>query len=80
MIAANAGAKTELAIPVTACSTEMEYKPANSGIATAAAVTSTAPATTSARLAVVRSTRAPIGVWATMAAMPPTAMTNPIEA
>ncbi|AGL24058.1 hypothetical protein I917_17340 [Mycobacterium tuberculosis str. Haarlem/NITR202] len=43
-------------------------------------LTSTAPATTSARLAVVRSTRAPIGVWATMAAMPPTAMTNPIEA
>ena len=43
-------------------------------------MTVTAPAITSARLAVVRSTKAPTGVCAMIAAMPPTPITKPIEA
>jgi hypothetical protein len=35
---------------------------------------------TSARFAVVRSTKAPTGACAAIPAMPPTPMTNPIEA
>lgn len=80
VIAANAGAKTEPATPVSACRIEIAKKRGNNGMARAPAVTVTAPATTSARLAVVRSTNAPTGVWATIAAMPPTPITKPIEA
>lgn len=43
-------------------------------------MTVTAPATITARLAVVLSTSAPAGAWATIAPMPPTAMTKPIDA
>ncbi len=80
MIAAKAGAKTEPATPVRACRIEIATKRGNSGMASAPAVTVTAPATTSARLAVVRSTSAPMGVCAMIAAMPPTPITKPIEA
>jgi hypothetical protein len=52
----------------------------NSGMARAPAVTVSAPTITSARLAVVRSTNAPTGVCAMIAAMPPTPITRPIEA
>lgn len=43
-------------------------------------MTANAPVITSARLAVVRSTSAPLGVCVTIAAIPPTPITNPIEA
>ncbi len=49
-------------------------------MASVPAVTVTAPATISARLADVRSTSAPTGVCATIAAMPPIPITNPIDA
>ena len=80
VIAARAGAKTEPAIPVRACNTEIAYKPGNTGIANEPAVIVNAPPMISARLAVLRSTNAPAGACATMAPIPPTAMTNPIEA
>ncbi len=80
VIAAKAGAKTEAAIPVRACNSEIAKNRGNSGIAKAPTVTVTAPTMISARLAVVRSTSAPIGVCTTIAAMPPTPITNPIEA
>jgi hypothetical protein len=59
---------------------EIAKKRGNSGMASAPVVTVTAPAITSARLAVVRSTKAPTGVCAMIAAMPPTPITKPIEA
>ena len=80
MIAARAGAKTEPAIPVSACSNEIAKKRGNKGIANVPTVTVIAPATISARLAVVRSTTAPTGVCATIAAMPPIPITRPIDA
>lgn len=80
VIAANAGAKTEPATPVRACKIEIAKKRGNSGMARDPAVTVTAPAIINARLAVVRSTNAPTGVCAMIAAMPPTPMTRPIEA
>ena len=81
VIAARAGAKIEPAIPVRACSTEIDDKAGeNNGIASDPAVIVIAPAMMSARLAVVLSTHAPAGPWATIAPMPPTAMTNPIDA
>lgn len=58
----------------------MAAKHGNSGMASVPAVTMVAPATISARFAVVRSTIAPTGVCATIAAMPPIPVTNPIDA
>ncbi len=80
VIAASAGANTDPAIPVRACSTEIAKNPGNNGIASDPAVMVNAPTITSARLAVVLSTSAPTGACATIAPMPPTAMTNPIDA
>ena len=59
MIAASAGAKTEPAIPVSACNSEIEENPGNSGIANDPAVIVSAPTMISARLALVLSTIAP---------------------
>lgn len=80
MIAARAGAKIDPAAPVSACSNEMATKLGNSGMASVPAVTVIAPTTTNARLADVRSTSAPTGVCATIAAMPPIPITSPIDA
>ena len=52
VIAASAGAKREPATPVRACSTEIEYRPGNNGIASEPAVMVNAPPMISARLAV----------------------------
>jgi hypothetical protein len=65
---------------VAACKIEIAKNRGNRGMASAPRVTVTAPAMTSARLAVVRSTNAPIGVCAMIAAMAPTPITKPIEA
>ena len=80
VIAASAGANTDAAIPVSACSSEMAVKCGNSGMTRVPTVTVNAAATISARLAEVRSTSAPTGVCAAIAAMPPIPITKPIEA
>ena len=74
------GAKIDWAAPVSAVNAATAEKLPIHGSATDPSVTRAAAATSSARLAVVASTKAPAGVCASRAATPPMDITMPIEA
>jgi len=80
VIAAIAGGNTAAATADNPWSVAIATLPSTRGTRSDVAVTSTAPLTTTARLAVAQSTRAPAGAWATIPITPATDMTVPIEA